>query len=497
MIKRVRDNLNCNCPFILFCIILSILYFSFVMLEPSAFAVNYKLPFPCGESYEVTQGNYADSIGDDELPDPGNSHGCFDANKEACDEEASFKRLTYGFDFVPDEGPVEGAEVVAAAKGTVEHVKWDKEGTDPPNGNHIIIRHDDGSVTMYLHLQKNSIPEKLRKKVKNKDATVVQGEKVGNIGSTGLVNGAHLHFQRRIGKESVPINFFDVLDNCGIPVATRHYESDNCGPELGFHFALDRWEIDGNIDGDNPDGTLDFVDYFDDKSVTGGPTSSLFFSQGARATCEAGCLPVNNGGDCSMSDGDGFLGLRSLDGTFSSPPFEYDDAKTGCDFFDESGDSEITAVFRYEAPEIGQSYRLGLSHCLPPEDPQRRDAFIGIRNVNGQISIFCEGCVDEPLFPKKNPSKKPPRAIFFRLEYDDVTNEVLQMYCLDENKKNSPIECKKWKPSGSVTIFDTFDIGFAWVQAGHQTDIPIEAASIRMFDVENPLSQPFPLPPPP
>lgn len=216
MVIKLRDKINGNHDYTRIFIGLSISFLSIVILESSALAVNYKLPFPCDEIYKVTQGNYADDTGD-ELPDPGNSHGCFDANEAACDEFPSFNKLTYAFDFKPDEGSVEGSEVVAAAKGTVAKKPiWKKDGPDPPNGNHIIILHDDGSETMYLHLQKNSIPEKLR----NKGAIVEQGELVGKIGATGLVDGAHLHFQRRIGMESVPINFFDVEDNCGIPVAT-------------------------------------------------------------------------------------------------------------------------------------------------------------------------------------------------------------------------------------------------------------------------------------
>ena len=53
------------------------------------------------------------------------------------------------------------------------------------NGNFIEILHDDGTVTMYLHLEKRLV---------NKGDYVSAGKVIGTVGSTGLSTGPHLHF---------------------------------------------------------------------------------------------------------------------------------------------------------------------------------------------------------------------------------------------------------------------------------------------------------------
>lgn len=383
-------------------------------------AVNYRLPFPCGGRYVVTQGNYADINGDGE-PDAGWDHK---------------GSLTYAFDFVPEIRPAEGAEVRAAASGNVAGREWrhNQGGCGPQFNkftNFIIIKHADGLETKYLHLQQGSIPEELRKI----GAPVKQGEFIGRIGATGWVcgkNPAHLHFQRQQAGKSVPINFFDVKDNCGVPraLATKTYVSRNCRPEHSFHFALDRFEIDGNVNGTQPDGTPELADRFSDKSVLTRdppPTPSFFwFAQGAAATCEAGRLPTD-----PEWDGDGFLGLRNLDGFRSSPPFELDEAATGCILSSGKGNANITIAFRAELPENGAGYRSGVGSCLS----SGRGASIGIRNVGGVLSVFAD---------------------------TSVRGKVLLRYSLDGRKT--------WKNFPSVTV--DLAPGFAWVQVGQQVNFP-------------------------
>lgn len=74
-------------------------------------------------------------------------------------------------------------------------------------GNYIIIKHSDGSYTLYGHLAQNSI------KVMSGDV-VSQGQVIAKMGNSGNSSGAHLHFEIRIGSDSPsaivdPLNHID------------------------------------------------------------------------------------------------------------------------------------------------------------------------------------------------------------------------------------------------------------------------------------------------
>jgi murein DD-endopeptidase MepM/ murein hydrolase activator NlpD len=94
-------------------------------------------------------------------------------------------KLHAGVDISPPLGtPVraaDGGEVIFAA----------------PNGsagNEIKIRHCNGWVTRYLHLSQFSV---------KKGDKVTQGQKIGEVGSTGNSTGPHLHFEIRINGGSI------------------------------------------------------------------------------------------------------------------------------------------------------------------------------------------------------------------------------------------------------------------------------------------------------
>ena len=77
-----------------------------------------------------------------------------------------------------------GTPVWAAATGIVEFAGWDDSGY----GNMLDIRHRDGSITRYAHLNVLF--------VKQGDA-VTQSQVVAAVGSTGNSTGPHLHFEIR------------------------------------------------------------------------------------------------------------------------------------------------------------------------------------------------------------------------------------------------------------------------------------------------------------
>jgi murein DD-endopeptidase MepM/ murein hydrolase activator NlpD len=96
-------------------------------------------------------------------------------------------------DFVAQD---EGRFVVAAAPGTVIATSdgyFDKQtsATSTP-GNEIILRHDDGSESIYGHLRKWSV-------MVYPGQQVFEGQALGLVASSGQSNGPHLHFGVRQG----------------------------------------------------------------------------------------------------------------------------------------------------------------------------------------------------------------------------------------------------------------------------------------------------------
>jgi murein DD-endopeptidase MepM/ murein hydrolase activator NlpD len=139
----------------------------------------YVLPYPAGKSYRLIQG-YCYSEG---------GHG---------------DQLAYDF------GMPIGDDVVAARAGIVCKVRADvsDEGseTDAGQHNHILIRHDDGTVAFYGHLMQNSIVVKVGERI-------VAGRRIAASGNSGNTGGEpHLHFGVYQGWPAVegfdvPVNF--------------------------------------------------------------------------------------------------------------------------------------------------------------------------------------------------------------------------------------------------------------------------------------------------
>ena len=90
-----------------------------------------------------------------------------------------------------DYAAASGTPVSTVGDGTVVHAGW--EGS---YGNMVIIRHPNGWKTCYGHLSKIS------KGVK-KGGTVEQGQIIGNVGSTGLSTGPHLHYEVRVSDKCI------------------------------------------------------------------------------------------------------------------------------------------------------------------------------------------------------------------------------------------------------------------------------------------------------
>jgi murein DD-endopeptidase MepM/ murein hydrolase activator NlpD len=77
-----------------------------------------------------------------------------------------------------------GAPVIAAAGGTVVYAGNEMKGF----GNLVLIRHADGWVTAYAHLDRILV---------SKDSVVAKGDMIGTVGKTGNVPSPQLHFEIR------------------------------------------------------------------------------------------------------------------------------------------------------------------------------------------------------------------------------------------------------------------------------------------------------------
>jgi murein DD-endopeptidase MepM/ murein hydrolase activator NlpD len=141
----------------------------------------YRLPFAVASSFEVSQA-FPDRI---THLDPSSEHAV---------------------DFVM---PV-GTPVYAAREGTVIEVASDFFGSgfdpevDGPRANVVRVLHDDGTMSLYAHLNWNSIRV-------TPGERIARGHYVADSGNTGFSSGPHLHFvvQRNSGGAivSVPFDF--------------------------------------------------------------------------------------------------------------------------------------------------------------------------------------------------------------------------------------------------------------------------------------------------
>ena len=85
-----------------------------------------------------------------------------------------------------------GTPVVATDDGTVTVTQtWNgivTKGDSNSYGNMVQVTHADGTVTLYAHLSEINVRQ---------GDTVVRGQQIGRVGSTGNSSGPHLHFEVR------------------------------------------------------------------------------------------------------------------------------------------------------------------------------------------------------------------------------------------------------------------------------------------------------------
>lgn len=98
-----------------------------------------------------------------------------------------YQKLHKGTDFA---API-GTPIYASGNGVIQFAAM-----KGPNGNLTVLRHDNGWQTLYLH-QNRFMPGI------EPGARVVQGQHIGDIGTTGRSTGPHLHYEVHIDGQAV------------------------------------------------------------------------------------------------------------------------------------------------------------------------------------------------------------------------------------------------------------------------------------------------------
>jgi murein DD-endopeptidase MepM/ murein hydrolase activator NlpD len=134
-----------------------------------------------------------------------------------------------GSRYAVDFSMPEGTPVHASRGGIVVGVREDNNTGGPTKdfeglANHVIIRHQDGTIGEYLHLKKDGAAVEV-------DDSVNKGQIIGYSGNTGFSTGPHLHFgvyKTYNGKKriSFPIKFTSADGILSCPVKGESYTAD-------------------------------------------------------------------------------------------------------------------------------------------------------------------------------------------------------------------------------------------------------------------------------
>jgi murein DD-endopeptidase MepM/ murein hydrolase activator NlpD len=156
----------------------------------------------------------------------------------------TIRKITQGYDgkfshqgsnkYAIDWQMPEGTPVYAARGGLVVKVKDDSDRGgasmkyDPFN-NYVLIRHADGTLGHYCHLQKDGV-------IVHAGQIVKTGELIAHSGSTGFSSGPHLHFSvfmTKDGRErvSIPVKFRNEYGDAITLVEGEKYRAPDVAPK--------------------------------------------------------------------------------------------------------------------------------------------------------------------------------------------------------------------------------------------------------------------------
>lgn len=94
-----------------------------------------------------------------------------------------------------------GTPILAVKAGTVitSTALRRADGSYRSYGEYVAIDHHDGTITFYAHMLSGS-------RAVGAGDVVVQGQQIGQVGSTGNSTGPHLHFEVRVGTRATAVN---------------------------------------------------------------------------------------------------------------------------------------------------------------------------------------------------------------------------------------------------------------------------------------------------
>jgi len=140
---------------------------------------------------------------------------------------AGQKKGTSAFHNGLDMAAPQGTPIHAAAAGTVKRRYYADQPSGRLNGNAVILGHDEGFQTAYLHMSRVDV---------SPGQQVAAGQQIGLVGATGQATGPHLHFMVYQGTSPVdPARFISVG---GAPTAPASAGQDAVaapgpGPQAG------------------------------------------------------------------------------------------------------------------------------------------------------------------------------------------------------------------------------------------------------------------------
>ena len=186
----------------------------------------FKLPFSHTEEWGVSQGWCEHCDG---------SYPCDNCSSSHC----TVAGLEYAIDFVRPGWDTQGKHVLAAADGVVVEIENEVECTGCTGwGNYVIIDHEDGTYTLYAHLEYHSVQV-------SPEQRVSQGHYIGRVGSTGYSTGPHLHFQVQATQSGSSIAFaFEDVEGEGVP-------------RCGGSYVPQSYEVGGECPGGTRELTFD------------------------------------------------------------------------------------------------------------------------------------------------------------------------------------------------------------------------------------------------
>ena len=142
-------------------------------------------PLPAGDEDAAQEETAMDLVlySDEDLPENVSMSSSFGYREHPVEGE---ERFHYGVDLAADTGTA----IACFADGTVTAV-----GESSSYGKYCTVTHANGCTTLYAHCSRISVTS---------GAAVKEGEKLGEVGETGMATGPHLHFE--LQKDGVYLN---------------------------------------------------------------------------------------------------------------------------------------------------------------------------------------------------------------------------------------------------------------------------------------------------